>query len=93
MDSLLLLCLGLLLVAAGLKFKTVVDLRRARADYTEVTNERQRLQDARRQAQMALDRAEVQEREFTNDVRDLVAELSEIEHKIDRLREEMAGDE
>ncbi|MDP7449865.1 MAG: hypothetical protein QF689_14830 [Candidatus Latescibacteria bacterium] len=71
MDGLLILCLALLLVAVGLKFKTIIDLRRATREHTEVITERQRLHDARTQSQMVLDRAEVLERELTNDVRDL----------------------
>jgi hypothetical protein len=81
MDGLLVLCLALLLIAAGLKFKTVVDLRRLRSEQAEVLQKRQRLQGARAQAQPALDRAEIQERELINDVRDLVSELSELDHK------------
>ena len=56
MDGLLILCLALLLTAAGLKLKTVVDLRRARREHSEVLLKRQRLQGARAQAQTALDR-------------------------------------
>jgi hypothetical protein len=93
MDGLLLLCLGLLLIAAGFKFKTIVDLRRARSEYSEVILERQRLQDARAQAQVALDRAEIQERESINDVRDLVSELADLDHKIERLRADLADEE
>ncbi len=92
MDGLLILCLALLLIAAGLKFKTVVDLRRLRSEHAEVLQERQRLQGARAQAQTALDRAEIQERELINDVRDLVSELSELDHKIERLREELESE-
>ena len=92
MDGLLVLCLALLLIAAGLKFKTVVDLRRLRSEQAEVLQERQRLQGARAQAQTALDRAEIQERELINDVRDLVSELSELDHKIEQLWEELESE-
>ena len=92
MDGLLILCLALLLTAAGLKLKTVVDLRRARREHSEVLLKRQRLQGARAQAQTALDRAEVQERELINDVRDLVSELSDLDHKIEYLREELVSE-
>ena len=92
MDGLLILCLALLLVAVGLKFKTIIDLRRATREHTEVITERQRLHDVRTQSQMVLDRAEVLERELTNDVRDLVAELADLDRKIERLREELDGD-
>jgi len=92
MDGLLILCLALLLIAAGLKFKTVVDLRRLRSEHAEVLQERQRLQGARAQAQTALDRAEIQERALINDVRDLVSELADLDRKIERLREELESE-
>lgn len=83
----------LLLAAAGLKLKTMLDLRKLRADQAELVQERQRLHDARMQSQTVIDRVEIQERELTNDVRDLVRELSETERKIERLQEDLSKED
>ena len=83
----------LLLAAAGFKLKTMLDLRKLRADQAELVQERQRLHDARMQSQTVIDRVEIQERELTNDVRDLVRELSETERKIERLQEDLSKED
>lgn len=87
--TMLLVDIGLLLLAAGFKFKTVRDLGRARADYGELLNERQRLHDNRAGVQTAVERLELQDRELTNDVRDLVRELSDLDTKIEKLQADL----
>lgn len=83
----------LLVVAAGLKLKTILDLRKLHESQAERVHERQRLHDARAQSQTALDRVELTHRELTNDVRDLVRELSDLDHKIERLQEDLTDED
>lgn len=89
-DSLLLVCLGLLLLSAGFKFHTVRVITKAREGYGELLRERQHLHDVRAEAQAGVERLELQEREFTNDVRDLVRELSDLDTKIEKLQADLA---
>ena len=91
--TMLMIDIGLLLIAAGFKFKTVRDIGKAREEYGELLNERQRLHDGRSQVQTTVERLELQDRELTNDVRDLVRELSDLDSKIEKLTRDLVDDE
>ena len=89
-DSLLGLCLALVIAGAALRLRTGMDLSRMRVALEELKQERQELRGQRAQAQTALEIVEVQERELNNDVRDLAAELSAVNQRNAELRAEEA---
>lgn len=91
-DGLLILCLGLLVAAAGFKFHTVRAITQGRETYAELLRERQRLHDLRSEAQANVERLQLMERELTNDVRDLVRELSDLDSKIDRMTTDLSDE-
>ena len=86
-DSLLLLCLGLIVVAGGLKYRIRLNISRFRKEIAALKARRLKAVAQRRQAEEELAYAELKERELTNDCRELSRELQETQSQLRELEE------
>lgn len=86
-DSLLILCLGLTVAAAGLKYRIRLNISRFRKEIGALTAQRLKAVVQRKLAEEEFAYAKLKERELTNDCRDLSRELQHVQSQLQELQE------